>query len=76
MFVEDLALLIVKNHLLLKFVESIWLMHMVFHLCPHVQFPSRNIFSHDVLPNFMEKTKQTYVMQACYRRTLLYYCQF
>jgi hypothetical protein len=57
-------------------VESIWLIHMVFHLCPHVQFPSRNIFSHDVLPNFMEKPKQTYVMQAYYRITLLYYCQF
>jgi hypothetical protein len=37
---------------------------------------SRNIFSHDVLPNFVEKTKQKYVIQACYKRTLLYYCQF
>ncbi len=33
---------------------------MVFHLCPHVQFPSRNIFSHDVLLNLMEKTKHAY----------------
>lgn len=76
MFVEDFSLLIVKNHLLLKFVKSIWLMHMVFHLCLHVQFPSKNIFSHDVLFNLMKKTKHAYVMQACYRKALLYYCQF
>jgi hypothetical protein len=75
MFVEDFALLIVKNYLLLKFVKTIWLMHMVFHLCPHVQFPSRNIFSHDFLLNIIEKTKHAYVIQACYRKVLLHYCQ-
>jgi hypothetical protein len=40
MFVENLALLTMKNHLLLQFVESVWLMRLVLQLCPCLQFPS------------------------------------
>ncbi len=36
---QDLALLIVKNHFSIQFVESIWLKHLVMHLCPRVVFP-------------------------------------
>jgi hypothetical protein len=36
MFVEILALFILKNHLLLQFVESVWLKYSVLQLCPHV----------------------------------------
>jgi len=36
MFVENLALLIVKNHLPLQFVEKVWLKCLVLQLCPRV----------------------------------------
>jgi hypothetical protein len=36
MFVENFALLIMKNHLPLQFVESVWLKHLVLQLCPSV----------------------------------------
>jgi hypothetical protein len=45
MFVENLTLLIVKNHLPLQFVESVWLRSLMLQLCPHVQFLSRKLFS-------------------------------
>jgi len=41
MFMENLTLLIVKNHLPLQFVESVWLKHLVLQICPRVQFLSR-----------------------------------
>jgi hypothetical protein len=39
-FVKSLALLIMKNHLSLQFVESVWLKCLMLQLCPYVQFPS------------------------------------
>jgi hypothetical protein len=69
MFVENLALLIMKNNLLLQFVKSVWLKHLMLQLCPWVQFPSQKIISHNVLPNLVEKFKQTYVfplLNKCY----------
>jgi hypothetical protein len=39
-FLQDLALLVGKNHLPIQFVESIWLKCFVMHLCPRVVFPS------------------------------------
>jgi hypothetical protein len=33
---EDLAFLIVKNHLPMHFVESQWLVKFILHLCPRV----------------------------------------
>jgi hypothetical protein len=38
-FLQDLALLVVKNHLPTQFVKSTWLKHLVMHLCPRVVFP-------------------------------------
>jgi hypothetical protein len=40
-FFEDLALLIIKNHLPMQFVESVWLKRFAIHLCPRLLFPSR-----------------------------------
>jgi hypothetical protein len=34
MFMENLALLIVKNHLLLQFIERVWLKHSMLQLSP------------------------------------------
>jgi hypothetical protein len=38
---QDLGLLIVKNNLPIQFVESIRLKHLVLHLSPKLNFPSR-----------------------------------
>jgi hypothetical protein len=38
---EDLALLIIKNHLPMQFVESVWLKRFAIHLCPRLLFSSR-----------------------------------
>ncbi len=62
MFVENLALLIMKNHLPLQFVESVWLKRLVLQLCPHVQFPFQKLFSNIVLFKLVEKTKEMYVL--------------
>jgi hypothetical protein len=44
-FLQDLALLVGKNHHPIQFVESIWLKYLVMHLCPKVVFPSKNVFT-------------------------------
>jgi hypothetical protein len=44
-FLKDLALLVVKFHLLIQFVDNTWLKHLALHLCPRVVFPSRKMFS-------------------------------
>jgi hypothetical protein len=47
MFMEDLTLLIVKNHLPLQFAKSVWLKHLVLQLCPCVHLPSqKKTFTH------------------------------
>ncbi len=58
----DLALLVVKNHLFIQFVESTWLKHLVMHLCPRIVFSSRKMFSQEVLVDLVKKTKQEYVL--------------
>ncbi len=58
---ENVALLIVKNHMPLQFVESVWLKHLVLQLCPPVQFLSRKLFSNTILLKLVEKTKGIYV---------------
>jgi hypothetical protein len=62
MLLRNLALLIVKNHLPLQFVESLWLKHLVLQLCPCVQFLSRKLFSNTILLKLVEKTKGIYVL--------------
>ncbi len=59
---EDLVLLIVKNHLLMHFVESPWLKHFSLHLCPRVVLHSKKQFSQEILLEFVEKTKQLYAL--------------
>jgi hypothetical protein len=49
MLLENLALLIVKNHLPLQFVESVWLKCLMLQLCPCVQFLSQKLFSNTIL---------------------------
>ncbi len=61
-FLQDLAFLVVKNHLPIQFVESSWLKCLVMHLCPKIVFPSRKMFSQEVLVDLMEKTKEEYVL--------------
>jgi hypothetical protein len=38
---NDMGLLLVKNHLLMQFVESIWIKHLYLHLCSKLVFPFR-----------------------------------
>jgi hypothetical protein len=59
---ENLARLIVKNCLPLKFVESVWLKGLVLQLCPCVQFLFQKLFSNTILLELVEKTKETYVL--------------
>jgi hypothetical protein len=40
-FVENLGLLLIKNHLPTQFVESIWLNHLVIQLCFHILLPTK-----------------------------------
>jgi hypothetical protein len=44
-FLEELGLLIIKNNLLIQFVESIWLKRLILRLCPKLNFPSKRQFS-------------------------------
>jgi hypothetical protein len=55
---EDLGLLVVKNHLPLQFVENVWLKCFDMHLCSSVIFPSKKWFSQEMLPSLVGKTKQ------------------
>jgi hypothetical protein len=59
---KNLGLLIVKNNLPIQFVESIWLKHLILHLCPKLNFPSRRQFSQDILPRLVEKVNWLYVL--------------
>jgi len=69
---QDLVLLVVKNHLLIQFVESTWLKRLVMHLCPRIVFPSKKMFSQEVLVDLMEKMKEECVLpklKQCYSAT-------
>ncbi len=57
-----MGLLVVKNHLAIQFVKSIWLKHLVMQLCPHVVFPSQKTFNKKMLLNLVQKAKPTYVL--------------
>jgi hypothetical protein len=59
---QDLAFLVVKNHLSIQFFESTWLKHLVMHLCPKVVFPSKKKISQEILVDLVEKLKQEYVL--------------
>jgi hypothetical protein len=38
-FLEDMGLLIIKNHLSMQFVESLQMKHLCLHLCQRLVFP-------------------------------------
>jgi hypothetical protein len=61
---ENLALLIVRNHLPMHLVESQRLKKICLHLSPRVVFPFEKQFSREILPKLVEKTKQLYVLHA------------
>jgi hypothetical protein len=66
---EDLAHLIVKNHLLMHLIESQQLKVFSLHLCPRVVLPFKKPFSRNFLSKLVEKIKQLYVLLAladCY----------
>jgi hypothetical protein len=67
--VKKLALLIVKNHLPLQFVESVWLKYLMLQLCFRVHFIFQKLFSNIVLPELVEKTKKTYVFPELMGKT-------
>jgi hypothetical protein len=54
-FLEDLGLLIIKNHLLLQFVENIWSKQFSMHLCPRLFFLSTINFLMNYYSNEWEK---------------------
>jgi hypothetical protein len=69
-FLQDLALLVIKNHLPIQFVESIWLKCLIMHLCPKIVFSQKN------LVDLMEKMKEEYVLlklNECYYATTSFY---
>jgi hypothetical protein len=45
-------------------VESIWSGHLALHLCPRVNFPSRQQFSLEILLGLVEKIRELYVLLA------------
>jgi hypothetical protein len=59
-FWKFLNLLILKNHLLLQFVENSWLNKFSMHLCPKIAFVSIKKNSNELLLGFMEK-KNSYM---------------
>jgi hypothetical protein len=61
-FLENLSLLVMKSHLPIQFVESMWLKCIILQLCPRVIFPSKKMFNQKVLHDLVEETKQTYVL--------------
>jgi hypothetical protein len=77
-FLQDLALLVVKTHLLIQFVVNIWLKRLVMHLCRRVVFLSRKTFSQEVLVDLVEKTKEEcmlFKLKQCYSTTTSLICE-
>jgi hypothetical protein len=65
---EDLILLIVRNHLPMHLVESQWLKRFSLHLCPKVVFPFiKNIYIYFCY-SWWEKNKNLYILP-----TLIYF---
>jgi hypothetical protein len=68
-FLKDLGLLIIKNHLPLQFVESIWLKRFSMQLCPIIVL-SKNQFSYELLSKLLEK--KTIVCSSNFNRMSFY----
>ncbi len=54
-FLEDLTLSIIKNHLPMQFVESVWLKRFAMHFCPRLMFLSKKQNFQEVLLELVEK---------------------
>jgi hypothetical protein len=63
-FLEDLALVIIKNHLLMQFVESVWLKTFAMDLCPRLLFLSKKQFSQEFCLNWWKNAS----------RNMFYHC--
>ncbi len=63
-FLEDLGLFIMKNNLLIQFVENVQLQSLALHMCSKSNFLSRKQFSQDILPSLVEKTKNLDVLRT------------
>jgi hypothetical protein len=58
-------------------MKNVWFKHLILLLCPQVVFPSKNKFSHEILPRLVEKMKQIYVLpklEGCISTSLIYGC--
>jgi hypothetical protein len=51
-----MGLLIIKNHLSMQFVESLWMKHLCSHLCPKL------VFFQEIFLELVEKIKQLHVL--------------
>jgi len=56
-FLEDLTLLIVKNHLLVHFLESPWLKQFALQLNPCIVFPPKKKFHRRLCQTWFKKQK-------------------
>jgi hypothetical protein len=57
-------LYVIKGFFSLKIVEYIWLQCMAYMLCPKVVFPTKKIFTKDVLHALVQKKLKKYVHLA------------
>jgi dihydropteroate synthase len=63
-FLKDPGLILIKNNLLIQFVESMWLKHLILCLCLKLHFPSKRKFSQDILLGLMEKKNELYFVPS------------
>ncbi len=63
-FLHDIGFLVVKNHLPTQFVRSTWLKCVVMHLSLRIVFPSKKMFSQEVLLDLVKENKQEYVLPS------------
>ncbi len=68
-FLQDLTVLVVKSHLPIQFVDNTWLKYLVMQLCPRIVFPSRKMFSQEVLVDLVEKKNMLLKLKQCYSTT-------
>jgi hypothetical protein len=63
-FLQDIGFLVVKSHLPIQFVGSTWLKCVALHLFSRIVFPSKKMFSQEVLFDLVKENKQEYVLPS------------
>jgi hypothetical protein len=63
-FLQDIGFLVVKSHLPIQFVGSTWLKCVAMHLSLRIVFPSKSLFSQEVLLDLVKENKQEYVLPS------------